>query len=244
MQKSILKLLYVSWTLYPNDPAFASKIPPFFPPIIDSYYDSGDNDNSDTGVEQKKLDPAFILGRELLPYLPPEVVMKTLAPAILNAAAKQLQMKNVDAALVLLQSVANVRPLSSTVSKSLENSKMDLNQITNDLDEMCPLFFVKYARKCIISQSSRDKLIDLCLSDDLKDTLDEGNKHIDYASIGFAIRCIPFLVFVSCGDHISRPKPNDNKVLQWFGALLKNLDKHNLTEEEHDQYVITKALSI
>jgi len=239
VQNSILQLLCTSWNLYPNDPSFASKIPQYFSPIINSYY----GQESINDKIEKQVDPAYMLSTELLPHLPSEVVMKTLSPAILNAAAKQLKMGNANASLVLVQSVANVQPQNSSTNPNEKNTE-DLQQIANDMDEICPLFFVRHAGDCVIDHNQRDSLIDFCLSCNIEDTTKESTKLVDYAQIGFAIRCIPFLTFVNCSGNDSKSASIKKKVFKWFGTILKQLEKHHVTENEKDEYIITKSLLI
>lgn len=244
MQKSILQLLCTSWTLYPNDPSFASKLPHFFPLIIDAKYDEKKNES---GKVDRSFDPALVLGRNLLPHLPPKVIMKTLAPSILAAATRQLDSSNnSDGALILLQLVATMQTSSSESLTHLEDPENEQN-IEDDWQEFCQLFYVDHAKDCFIPQSHRDALLDMCLSFTIEKLLNETKEVIDFARLSFVVRCVPFLTFISCDESESKSSSAsvEKKVLKWMSTVLKQIDKCIENKDDqihHSKYIVTKAL--
>ena len=245
LQKSILQLLCTSWKLYPHDPIFASKFPAHFQPIINARYDENDknsnnaqNESNELYMMEGKLDPALLLGKELLPYLPPQVVMKTLAPTLLEAAVRQLiDEKKTDNALILLQAVTSVQPVNLSTRAYVKKPDFNLNT-TNNYDEFCNLFFINYANDCTIPQAHRDTLLDLCLSYNQDEKSNSKDIKFDFPRLGFAIRCIPFLVFVKCvktGLSSTTSSTVEKKVLKWFGSTLKKLEKYTSENEIEDK---------
>lgn len=170
-QASSLSMLCSLWKAKPDHSLFATKFGRFFPSLVKI---TG-GDNSDASI-----DPALVLAKELLPYLPWGVAKRSLVPALLAAAA---QRSPEDSSLILLNAI-------STANLSFSAADED-RMMVDDEDEADEdaLFRLHHANDCSISASKFDALVDACLGD--PDAILKNPDGISWVS--FAARCLPFL---------------------------------------------------
>ena len=238
LQDQILRYLCSAWRANPSHPSFALRLGKFFPSIVAP----SDSEKS------RNLDPALFLGEHLLPYLPKKVASTYLMPALLGAAASSPKDgKHGESSLVLLHTIATtVWP-----SKGPDHTHdIDIDDAAADA-----LFTLEAAEYCPdISAKLRSSLFDICLSQDLEQLSSGGkrkSKKISssqggatslkntIACIGYASRCIPFLVCLECssggdgdnseGDDESSVNDSQsdevlNRVFKWCTTVMKNLD--------------------
>ena len=100
-KRLILKLFYTSWRTYPSHPGFSSRLRLLFSKIIgqsSKFYRE----------EEITTDAALILSNGLLPYLPQQVAMKYLVPAILTTISSISTMKSLSVLFILHTVVINI----------------------------------------------------------------------------------------------------------------------------------------
>eukprot|EP00978_Attheya_sp_CCMP212_P002117 scaffold4358_cov59-Attheya_sp.AAC.2 len=210
-QKCALQLLCSAWRIDPSHRTFGSRISHFLPSLVAM-------DHIEDAKNGITVNPALLLSKDLLPYLPPKqgLAMKVLAPAILTSASKLVReyggSRN-DEALVLVQSVATLRQhYKAEADKQIqpmdddcddndmeeeEEDKHDTIENGDDVEEVegdDRLFSFKHARSCIISPLDRTTLLDLCLTDLSDATYVSNNEGL--ARLGYVARCLPFLTFI------------------------------------------------
>lgn len=177
-QASSLGLLCSLWKAKPDHSLFATKFGRFFSSLVKI---TG-GDNSDASI-----DPALVLAKELLPYLPWGVAKRSLVPALLAAAA---QRSPEDSSLILLHAVATAN-LSSSVADEDRMMVDDEDKAHEDA-----LFRLHHANDCSISASRFDALVDACLGDP-----DATLKNPDEISrVAYTARCLPFLSNLGASD--------------------------------------------
>lgn len=166
------------------------------------------------------LDQAMFLAKNLLPYLPKKVASTSLVPALLSSTAISVETaEQADSSLVLLHTIA------TTVWADGQNS--------GDFDRAAgSLFAWEAAEECpVISTKTRKILLDVCC-------IDSDTKSVEQLSrIGYASRCIPFLVYLECssdgGDSSDEEEQSNTGnelsedalvgVFQWYAKVMKAL---------------------
>lgn len=230
-QRLVLKVLCASWRTLPGNPAFAAQLGPLLPAILSLETVESVELGSDA---QGILNPAVILARDLMPFLPCEIGMKLVGRAIVAAAAKQAR-DNPGRALMLLFSVVSVRPSNHTSD--------------SDIDEDDNVFFLENASLCGISSENKNTLIDFCL-------LDTSWKKHDFdscflARLGVSARCLPFVLLAASAKDDSNKERMSllKKIWKWSLGSLKALDgeiKKDSTQQREspplDDIVVTKSL--
>ena len=194
VQASALDLLCSMWRAKPEHSDFATKFSSCFPILLEK-------GNSDDTL----LDPALVLAKNLLPYLPWGVSKRSLVPALLVAAANRCPG---DGALVVLHTIATAR-VSGAVS-------------TED-DE---LFWSDHARDCEISEENRKALLAVCLIEPSSGF----NTEEGMARVGYIARCLPFLSSLnsSVAYHDNDDEshfPEIKSVFSWCFSVLNFLSK-------------------
>lgn len=253
LQHQILQYLCSAWRANPSHPAFVLRLGKFFPSVVSPVTVDKDSRTYD-------LEPALYLAQHLLPYLPKNVASTSLIPALLNAAAVPIQHNsNTDSSLVLLHTI------STTIWSS--DGTHNVSQVDAD-DSAADSFFTMEAAEQIpvILPKVRSSLADICLMDELskltaaekKPTKKEPNaSHLErLARVGFASRCIPFLVCLECGGDSGGDSEDEdsnegnqhsylllNKVFKWYASVIKNLDSVMQSgklelEEQRDVYIV------
>ena len=172
-KRSILKLFCTSWRTYPSHPGFSSRLRLFFSKII------GQSSKFDQEVEIA-TDAALILSNDLLPYLPQQVAMKNLIPAILTT----------------ISSISTKKPLSvlfilHTVVMTEKNVLMGDEAKSSHLDDN--IFSLQGIEDCTICDSDWESLINVCLFDS-KSFLKSDGVESFCAKVGYVARCLPFLL--------------------------------------------------
>ena len=166
------------------------------------------------------LDQALFLAKKLLPYLPKKVASSSLVPALLNSTAISVKTaEQADSSLVLLHTIA------TTVWADSQNDSGESDETVGTL------FAWEAAEECpVIPTKIRKILLDVCCID-----LDE--KSVEQLSrIGYASRCIPFLVYLECssdgGDDTSDEEGHSNtrngvsddnlvSAFKWYAKVMK-----------------------
>ena len=259
LQDQILQYLCSAWRANPSHPSFALRLGKFFPSIVAPT-------NASVSEASGNLDPALFLGKHLLPYLPKKVASTYLMPALLGAAASSKGGKNDESSLVLLHTIATtVWP-----SKGPDHTHdIDIDDAAADA-----LFTLEAAECCPdLSAKLRSSLFDICLSQDLDDVSTKGKRKSKKAAstqrgalsvenqiacVGYASRCIPFLVCLECssgggGDDseddessVDDSQLNEvlNRVFKWYSTVMKNLDTNVQTKagRQSSQAIISLSL--
>jgi hypothetical protein len=196
-QMLAIQLLAASWRAIPDDTNFASQLSPLLPAIMAC------------DAVDEHLNPATILSRDLLPFLPPQCGVKLVGRSILSAAARQAT-NDAANALMLLFSVASIRPSTEMV----EDSANDVND---------NFFFTDNASFCNISSSEKETLIDLCLMDANTSCVDSES----IAQLGVVARCLPFLLLAGndCDDSNKETISLLKRIRKWLLVVWKVLDK-------------------
>lgn len=208
-QSSSLSLLCSLWKAKPDHSLFATKFGRFFPSLVK--ITGSDNSNS-------SIDPALVLAKELLPYLPWGVAKRSLVPALLAAAS---QRSPEDSSLILLHAVAtaNLSPLMADSDRLIVESE--------DKADEDALFWLHHANDCSISASRLDALVDTCLGD--PDTMLKNQ--VGISRVAFAARCLPFLSNLGAyGDEGNTDEALDRsrataikRIFSWSLSVLKTL---------------------
>ena len=209
-QASSLSMLCSLWKAKPHHSLFATKFGRFFPSLVKI---TG-GDNSDASI-----DPALVLAKELLPYLPWGVAKRSLVPALLAAAA---QRSPEDSSLILLHAISTANLSPSVVD---EDRMMVDDEDKADEDA---LFRLHHANDCSISASRFDALVDACLGD--PDVILKNPDGISRAA--FAARCLPFLSNLGSSDDEGNNDEAFNqtrataikRILSWSLSVLKILE--------------------
>jgi len=205
-QASSLSLLCSLWKVKPDHSLFATKFGRFFPSLVKV---TG-NVNGDASV-----DPALVLAKDLLPYLPWGVAKRSLVPALLVAAANR---SPEDSSLVLLHAVAtaNLSPLSTDEDRMVVGDRNEAGDA---------LFRLHHANDCSISTSRLDALVNACLEDPDRAL----NTQDGIARVGFSARCLPFLFNLGAVDAGNTDEAFDEsraaaikRIFSWSLSVLKN----------------------
>ena len=170
----------------------------------------------DNGTKRAKL--AFILCDRLVPFLPVDIAMKHIGSVVLDVAAATAP-TDAPKAVEILFSIVNCR----------EESR---DETDND-----DTFDLNHARDFPVSKETLNSLLDLCLADDW--TSDETR---NFAEIGYAVRCIPFLAANAATDQKLR-----KRILRWSIKGLQTITTQDNTNEigsakDNRGRVVTKAL--
>lgn len=205
-QASSLSLLCSLWKAKPDHSLFATRFGRFFPSLVKV----AGGANGDASV-----DPALVLAKVLLPYLPWGVAKRSLVPALLAAAA---QRSPEDSSLILLHAVAtaNLSPIPAGEDRMVVEDRDD--------EAEDALFWLHHANDCSISASRFDALVNTCLGD--PDPMLKTRDGI--ARIGFSARCLPFLSNLGAGDAGNTDEAFDQsraaaikRILSWSLSVLK-----------------------
>ena len=237
LQNQILQYLCSAWRANPSHPSFATRLGKFFPSIVSP---KKPEPSASSTEEASFLDPALVLAQNLLLHLPKKVASTSLIPALLSAAASPIGKDgNADASLVLLHTISTAVWPNDDLDADIDDSEAD-SLFTWEAAELCPGILPKV----------RSALFDICLSDDMKNlSLIEKKKSSPRSSstglsaaeqlarVGFASRCIPFLVCLECADNSDEDSEDDNasveneqyeevlnRVFKWFASTLKHID--------------------
>eukprot|EP00985_Skeletonema_marinoi_P017590 scaffold9708_cov130-Skeletonema_marinoi.AAC.3 len=166
------------------------------------------------------LDQALFLAKNLLPYLPKRVASSSLVPALLNSTAISVDTaEQADSSLVLLHTI------STTVWADSQADSGGADETVGSL------FAWEAAEECpVMSTKTRKTLLDVCCIDLDKKSAEQLSR------IGYASRCIPFLVYLECssdgGDDASDEEEQSNtgnglsedaivSVFQWYAKVMK-----------------------
>jgi U3 small nucleolar RNA-associated protein 20 len=230
-QRLVLKVLCSSWRALPDNPVFAAQLSPLFPAILSiETVESVDLGSDDQGI----LNPAVILARDLLPFLPCDVVMKLVGRAILAAAAKQAR-DNPVRSLMLIFSVISVRSSSDTSGA--------------DIDDDDNIFSLENTSHCSISSVDKKALVNLCLLDTSWKKCDADADTL--ARLGVSARCLPFLFLAGNAkdDSNNECAPLLKKIWKWslgsLKALGEEIEKASTEKGKSpsvDDFVVTKSL--
>ena len=161
------------------------------------------------------MNPATILSRDLLPFLPPQCGVKLVGRSILSAAAKQAT-NDAANALMLLFSVASIRPSTET----------EEDTANDDDDDDDNFFFTENASFCNISSAEKETLLDLCLVDAKTCSVDSES----IAHLGVAARCLPFLLLAGNDSEDGDDSNTETisllkRIRKWLLVVWKVLDK-------------------
>ena len=165
------------------------------------------------------LDQALFLAKNLLPYLPKKVASSSLVPALLSSTSISIETtEQSDSSLVLLHTI------STTVWADAPNDNGGVDKVIGTL------FAWEAAEDCpVIPTEIRHILFDVCF-------IDLGKRSAEQLPrIGYASRCIPFLVYLECssdgGDDASDEENADTgnglsedslvSVFQWYARVMK-----------------------
>jgi len=208
VQSSALHLLCSLLRLKPDHSLFVTRFGRFFPSLVELGGAEAQGDS---------LDPALVLAKDLLPYLPWRVAKCSLVPAVLAAAA---QRSPKDSSLVLLHAIATAKFSSFSVDEEYDEGA--------EADEDA-LFWSHHARDCHIGGARLEALLNVCL----KDPTELSTTKEDIARVSFATRCLPFLSRIAGGvdddedDDIVLNGQTDGsaaaRILSWSLAVLKFL---------------------
>ncbi len=259
LQNQILNYLCAAWKANPSHSSFSSRLGKFFPSIVAP---NSEGKSSHTG-DLSGLDPALVLARSLLTHLPKKVASSTLIPALLSAAASSRQKnRDDDASLVLLHTIATASWPSDELGKveEIDIDDLDVNALfSSESAEFCP----------DIHPNVRRALFDICLSNSLKSFSSNQFTPSDTPlsceeslfRLGYASRCIPFLVSIECSDNNDDDSENTDsgnetskhteeelsRVFKWYGSILKKCDielisRTGIMDEKRDVYVTESLL--
>ncbi len=165
------------------------------------------------------LDQALFLAKNLLSHLPKKVASSSLVPALLSSTAISIQTaEQADSSLVLLHTI------STTVWGDAQNDDGNVDKVVGtlfawDAAEDCP----------VIPTKTRRILFDVCCIDLDKKSAEQLSR------IGYASRCIPFLVYLECssdgGDDASDEENSHTgnvlsedalvSVFKWYARVMK-----------------------
>lgn len=219
LETQILNYLSVAWKVNPNHPSFTLRLGKFFPRIV----------SPNVSDDEDKLRPAIFLATKMLPYLSQKVASQSLIPSLLSAASLCIGKEGnlSDDSLVLLHTIS-----SATWSVN-ESQEYDVDADDAAADSF---FSVESALQLpVIPSKVQRSLIDLCLRDDLKDSKSTCSSSWmeRLARVGYAVRCLPFLVCLECSGDGSVEDAEDTvvtsydelkKVFKWFVSIMKHLD--------------------
>eukprot|EP00804_Cyclotella_cryptica_P001375 CCRYP_014133-RA/>CCRYP_014133-RA protein AED:0.02 eAED:0.02 QI:68/1/1/1/1/1/6/174/3100 len=234
LETQILQYLSAAWKVNPSHPSFSLRLGKFFPRIV-----------SPNSNDKDKLRPAIFLARKMLPYLPQKVASESLVPSLLSAAALCIGKEETvpDGSLVLLHTI------STATWPAHESQECDV-----DADDVAADSFFSVASALqlpVIPSKVRHSLIDLCLSDDLKESTSKSSPSgmERLARIGYAVRCLPFLVCLECSGDDSDADVDETgstthdkltKLLKWFVSIVKHLD----TGVKNQSYGIDESVHV
>jgi len=255
LQNQILNYMCSAWKANPSHLSFTSRLEKFFPSIVSP---NSKGTSSHTG-STSGLNPALVLARNLLPHLPKKVASSTLIPALLSAAASSVQnIEDSDASVVLLHTIA-------TTTWPTDDSGND-EEIDIDDSDVNALFSSEAAEFCpVIHPNIRRTLFEICLSNSMKIFSSNRNKSTPSSCeealfrIGYASRCIPFLVCIECSNIDADSEDDDSgtetskytedqliRVFKWYGSILKNLDavltSRTETIDKNQDIYVTQSL--
>ena len=174
------------------------------------------------GGEWDDDDPALVLARDLLPYLPKKVSCRTLVPALLGAA----RTSSSSSSLALLHAVATARWKKSASAIAESNGEEEGHGVDG-------LFAAEAAEYCpTVSAEVRGSLWDVCLlsADELKS---DGSSEERLARVGYASRCVPFLVRLECGGNRNTDEDEDSD---------EDMDEEDESEDEGDDDASLEAI--
>jgi len=189
------------------------------------------------------IDQALFLAKNLLPHLPKKVASSSLVPALLSSSAISIETADqADSSLVLLHTI------STTVWGDTQNDSGNVDEVVGilfayDAAEDCPSIHTK----------TRGILFDVCC-------IDLDKKSVEHLSrIGYASRCIPFLVYLECssdgGDDASddkNPSTGNGRsedalisVFQWYAKVMKAVQaiiEKGYAKIQQDLYAVQSLL--
>lgn len=192
LQDTILNAMCCAWKIFQNSTLFSSRLTKFIPSMISSLDDDKIIDTENGLENELVVNPAIVLARDLLPYLPLEVAYAKLVPPVLEVAQKKLMSKSAhdkEDVLEILHLIATSKcslGLFSPMNMSgtefqqslLENEEKESDIYDHGGGVLFPL--EKIQTNCVIPVHHRDDLLDLCLSSLTMST--EDKKDIDKSS--------------------------------------------------------------
>lgn len=236
MQCQILNYLCSALKANSSHSSFASRLGKFFPSIVKQ---SLANSKSNTGT-------ALFLAKNLLPYLSQKVASSSLVPALLNSTAISSQsIEESNSSLILLHTVATTVWVKE-------------REVGGDVDDgvFGTLFTWEAAEYCPdLPTKIRSNLLDVCCID-----LDTANlASLEQLSrVGYASRCIPFLVHLECSSDGTTDDAGDKedsntankasadaliRVFQWYAKVMKVIQTKTGKGHEKSLYTVQSLLS-
>ena len=210
VQTSLLSLLCNTWKAISDNNKFAERIRGHVDIIVHCH----SKQPSTADSSQATRHPAHVLAEDLMPHLPPRVVMGTLGASILSAAA-DLEEANLDLCLSLILAV-----VKSSASSMKENDN------NNNEGREDALFSLSCALGCHVPASVKEELLNKSM---LTLHLQEASA-LDICRLGVAARCIPFLAMVGTEEDDDEDEDESNlgldscfkKVATWLVQLFSD----------------------